>query len=100
MPIDADFSAEQFVQKCPSHLSGADFYALTSRARQQALRRLISECQSADTTSSTVSDTCLTVDDFDQSLVDFQPTLSEQAFLEYEKYFEKYSGNSDKNKAD
>jgi len=77
MPIDADFSAEQFVQKCPSHLSGADFYALTSRARRQALRRLIRECQSADTV-----------------------TLSEQAFLEYEKYFEKYSGNSDQNKAD
>ncbi len=92
MPIEACFKLEKFVEKCPSNLSGADFYALTNRARQHALKRLIRTSQTETIKTIKNTSSCLTVEDFDQSLIDFQPTLSEKAFLEYEKYFEKYSG--------
>ena len=42
LPIDPSFSADEFIQSCPTNLSGADFYSITNRARQAALKRLIS----------------------------------------------------------
>lgn len=96
---------EKFIANCPSHLSGADFYALTNKARQSALKRLIGEFEQmkrdqetklcADEEALKVS---LTGSDFEQALICFQPTLSEQAFLDYEKYFQKYSSGDKSDK--
>lgn len=96
---------EKFIANCPSHLSGADFYALTNKARQNALKRLISEFElmKRDQESELCADdetleVSLTGSDFEQALIGFQPTLSEQAFLEYEKYFQKYSSDNKSDK--
>ena len=97
MPIDKDFDVEKFVEKCPVNLSGADFYALTNRARQHALKRLIEHCEEIKIGDYDANEECfLNEEDFNYSLVDFQPTLNEAAFLEYEKYFQKYSSGNKK----
>jgi hypothetical protein len=102
LPVNADFDAEKFIKSCPSNLSGADFYALTNRARQNALKRLIEKLEGKknepleliETDDDIFLDDC----DFEKALVGFQPTLSESAFLEYEKYFKNYSTNNRANK--
>lgn len=85
---------DDFINKCPSNLSGADFYALTNRARQHALKRLIRISETQSTHELDDNEYSLNEEDFEYSLVGFQPTLNEQAFLEYEKYFKKYSANN------
>ena len=91
--IDGEFGLESFIQKCPSNLSGADFYALTNRARQHALKRLIQKCEQTPGLNLTEESIFLNELDFNHALQDFQPTLSEAAFKEYEKYFRNYSNN-------
>ena len=91
---------EKFIENCPGHLSGADFYALTNKARQNALKRLIGEFELTPRNEKNEVikkvEVSLTGSDFAKALIGFQPTLSEQAFVEYEKYFKKYSsGNKD-----
>jgi peroxin-6 len=95
LPLDPQFSIENFVEKCLTNLSGADFYALTNRARQHALKRLINHFESNQ--NSCLNDEniiVLTQQDFDYALIDFQPTLSEATLLDYEKYFNNYSNKN------
>jgi hypothetical protein len=78
------------------NLSGADFYAITNKARQHALKRLIAilESQESNDTRPTKFDESgilLVEEDFNFALVDFQPTLNETAMQNYEKYFNSYS---------
>lgn len=93
LPIEKEFDLTAFIDKCPTNLSGADFYALTNKARQHALKRVIADYESNKTTENTAAnnDVCLKQEDFNYALVGFQPTLSETAFAEYEKYFKDYS---------
>jgi peroxin-6 len=102
LPVDSTFKVEKFVEKCPLYLSGADFMAITSRARYAALKRLIklkSERKTGqvedflnDNDNERETNAILLTDyDFLQALDDFQPTLNEQTLVEYEKYFYQFS---------
>ena len=97
MPIDAEFRSDEFVlNECPSGLSGADFYAITNRARQNALRRLIcrleesSEKDKKKEENDNDVELVITHADFVQALDGFRPTLGEQALVDYEKYFQNF----------
>jgi peroxin-6 len=92
--VDPGFNIDRFVEKCPANMSGADFYSITNKARQHALKRLIGIMESGGHVAD-ATDVLLTEQDFDASLLDFQPTLTESAMLTYEKYFNSYS-NRDK----
>jgi SpoVK/Ycf46/Vps4 family AAA+-type ATPase len=90
--MDPDFKPEEFIKICPLNLSGADFYSIANRARQQALKRLInSQEESGGLARLEENQIYLNDEDFGNSLIGFQPTLSESALLEYEKYFHSYS---------
>lgn len=90
LPVDQSFDKEKFIQKCPKNLSGADFYSITSKARSQALKRLLTTCQNDPELELNEESIILIEDDFNSSLIGFQPTLSDSAFAEYEKYFDGY----------
>lgn len=94
LPIDVKFNSEQFVRdKCPLNLTGADFYSITSKARQHALKRLI---QVYELNMNNFDDSLIVLNekDFIDSLEHFQPSLSEQTLLEYEQYFNNYSNKN------
>ena len=90
LPVDKSFVKEKFIENCPKNLSGADFYSLTSKARYQALKRLLNKCENDPGLEIDDEDIELSEEDFNSALVGFQPTLSEAAFAEYEKYFDGY----------
>ena len=91
MPLDPNFNPEEFVKSCPTNLSGADFYSITNKARQEALKRLINYQEENNLPVIDQDLIFLNENDFKRSLIGFQPTLSESALLEYEKYFHSYS---------
>jgi hypothetical protein len=93
LPIDPNFNTENFVKSCPLNLSGADFYSITKKARQNALKRLIRSIESGEMSQESLTDDLIVLNeiDFDQALVGFQPTLSESSLLDYEKYFLSFS---------
>jgi len=85
------------LKACPNNLTGADFYALTNRARKNALKRIIEHFEENNLCfNDNVLDDLITVTekDFLEGLVDFRPTLSESELNDYEKYFEKISNKS------
>lgn len=100
LPIAKEFQDEEFIKmKCPLNLTGADFYSITNKARQLALKRLISNLEESSSSTSTTTNNielngdniCLIEEDFLQALDEFQPTLNEKELEEYELYFQKYS---------
>ena len=91
MPIDSNFNSDEFIKSCPLNLSGADFYSVTNKARQEALKRLINFQEANQLTSIEDDKIVLIEEDFKRSLIGFQPTLSESTLLEYKKYFHSYS---------
>ena len=94
LPIDKKFNIELFVKnKCPPNLSGADFYSITSKARQCALKRLIHEYESNinEFNENTIE---LNENDFLNAIETFQPSLSEQTLRDYELYFNNYSNKN------
>jgi hypothetical protein len=79
-------------------LSGADFYAITNKARQHALKRLIGIIETGESSQDGAAATkldesgiVLVEADFAFTLVDLKPTLNEAAMQSYEKYFNSYS---------
>lgn len=86
LPIDTSFDKKEFVKnKCPKNLSGADFYAITNRARQNAIKRIISAIDSNN------QDEFITEEDFVKCLKGFSANLSDQDLVIYENYFIKFS---------
>lgn len=92
LPIDPNFDIVHYIKKCPQNLTGADFYSITNKARQHALKRLIvlieknHENQNLEDQMILLND-----DDFYNALIDFQPTLNDQSLIEYEKFFLNFS---------
>jgi peroxin-6 len=85
LPLDANFDKESFVrEKCPANLSGADFYAITNKARQIAIKRIISGQQE-------FQDDKISEEDFNRALQGFRANLSDQELLVYENYFNRFS---------
>jgi len=93
LPIDPEFNADEYIKKCPTNLSGADFYAITNRARQHALKRLI---QTQEDGMERLDEELIFINekDFNDSLIGFQPTLNEIELKDYEKYFLSYSNKN------
>ena len=91
MPVDSSFNPDEFIKVCPLNLSGADLYSITNKARKEALKRLIMQQEANQLTSIGDSQIFLIEEDFKNSIIGFQPTLSESALVEYEKYFQSYS---------
>ncbi len=92
LPVDSQFNSESFVkEKCPLNLTGADFYAITNKARQHALKRIIRNelIENFDESLIVLNET-----DFQNAVESFQPSLSEKTLLEYEKYFNNYSNRN------
>lgn len=85
--IDKSFSIDEFIDKCPENMTGADFYSVTNKARQNALKRLIGRFND----SLKDNEIIIIEDDFNKSLTNFVPTLTKEMLKEYEKYFYKYS---------
>jgi hypothetical protein len=85
---------ENFIDLCPGNLTGADFYAITNRARQHALRRIINVLESQDGNVNDFNEIIeISECDFLKVLDSFVPTLNDSTLLDYEKYFIKYSEN-------
>jgi len=94
LPIDKEFNIESFVaDKCPANLTGADFFAITNKARQYAIKRLI---QTYETNLSDLNESliCLNENDFVSAIEEFQPSLSEQMLRDYDVYFKNYSNKN------
>ena len=93
MPIDPQFNADEYIKKCPTNLSGADFYSITNRARLHALKRLI---HSQENSSEKLGEELVFINeqDFNDTLIGFQPTLNEVELKDYEKYFLSYSNKN------
>ena len=77
-------------------MSGADFYAISNKTRQHALKRLINVYEKSETNEFNEENDCfnevvLNDQDFNAALVEFQPTLNEAAMTSYEKYFNSFS---------
>ena len=88
LKLDPKFDIESFVQKCPDNLTGADFYSITNRARQNALKRIISILESKNQNANDYEDTIeINENDFSRVLENFVPTLNQSTLAYYEKYF-------------
>jgi peroxin-6 len=85
--VKKSFNIDEFIDKCPENMTGADFYSITNKARQNALKRLIGKFE-----ENLIDDQIfISEDDFNQSLINFVPTLTNSMLKDYEKYFYKYS---------
>jgi hypothetical protein len=98
LPIESNFNHEKFLKACPNNLTGADFYALTNRARRNALKRIVEHFEANNLLydDNLVQDDLITITekDFLDGLLEFHPTLSESELIDYEKYFAKISNKS------
>ncbi|EDO48602.1 predicted protein [Nematostella vectensis] len=80
--FSADFRLEEFANKLPLNLTGADLYAMASDALLQAMRRIIQETGgNADAAEDAVIEVCLA--DFCVALQNLTPSVS---FQELERY--------------
>ena len=88
LKIDSKFDVESFIDKCPKNLTGADFYSITNRARQHALKRIISLLELQNKNANDYDEVIeITENDFIKVLDNFVPTLDESSLAYYEKYF-------------
>ncbi len=90
LSLDIMFDKRLFIQMCPNSLSGADLYALTNKARKHALKRYIAKFEMFENYKIDEEVIFLNEEDFNFALEGFQPTLTEDSFREYQKYFKKY----------
>jgi peroxin-6 len=91
LPVDINFKREEFIlNSCPMNLTGADFYSITSKARQNALKRLINKNELEIDAGLIV----ITENDFLNAIENFKPSLSKKTLLDYEIYFNNYSNKN------
>ncbi|KAI3352687.1 hypothetical protein L3Q82_020153, partial [Scortum barcoo] len=79
--LDSAVVLQAVVDRCPTHMTGADLYALCSDAMTAAIKRKISLIDAG--LDSEDSPLRLSADDFSAALENFQPSVSEQELLRY-----------------
>ena len=88
MKLDSKLDVERFIKMCPENLTGADFYAITNRVRQNALKRMINILESRNQIANDFNEAIeIKESDFIKVLDNFVPTLNQSSLAYYEKYF-------------
>ncbi|GLD68143.1 peroxisome assembly factor 2-like protein [Lates japonicus] len=85
--LDPAVNLQELVHRCPSHMTGADLYALCSDAMTAAIKRKISLIDSG--VDSEESPVLLSVEDFSAALENFRPSVSDQELLRYKNIQQK-----------
>ncbi|XP_042291124.1 peroxisome assembly factor 2 isoform X2 [Thunnus maccoyii] len=85
--LDPAVNLQELVQRCPSHMTGADIYALCSDAMTAAIKRKISLIDNG--LDSEDSPVLLAVEDFSTALENFKPSVSDQELLRYKNIQQK-----------
>ncbi|KAM7419957.1 hypothetical protein PAMA_016861 [Pampus argenteus] len=89
--LDPAVNLQELVQHCPSHVTGADLYALCSDAMTAAIKRKISLID--DGLDSEDSPVLLSVQDFSAALENFKPSVSDQELLRYKNIQQKLTAD-------
>ncbi|KAM7394822.1 hypothetical protein PAMP_021602 [Pampus punctatissimus] len=89
--LDPAVNLQELVQRCPSHMTGADLYALCSDAMTTAIKRKISLID--DGLDSEDSPVLLSVQDFSAALENFKPSVSDQELLRYKNIQQKLTAD-------
>ncbi|CAK6982654.1 LOW QUALITY PROTEIN: peroxisomal ATPase PEX6 [Scomber scombrus] len=79
--LDSTVKLQDLVQRCPSHMTGADLYALCSDAMTTAVKRKI--CLIEQGLDSEDSPVRLSDEDFSAALENFKPSVSADELLRY-----------------
>ncbi|XP_053193576.1 LOW QUALITY PROTEIN: peroxisomal ATPase PEX6 [Scomber japonicus] len=79
--LDSTVKLQDLVQRCPSHMTGADLYALCSDAMATAVKRKI--CLIDQGLDSEDSPVRLSDEDFSSALLNFKPSVSSDELLRY-----------------
>nr|XP_055073593.1 peroxisomal ATPase PEX6 [Misgurnus anguillicaudatus] len=87
--VDSSVSLSEVVDCCPSHLTGADLYALCSDAMMCAIKRKI--CRITEGVDLETSALTLCPQDFSQALEGLQSSVSEQELNRYKIIQQKFS---------
>uniref|UniRef100_A0A1A7Y3E6 Peroxisomal ATPase PEX6 n=1 Tax=Iconisemion striatum TaxID=60296 RepID=A0A1A7Y3E6_9TELE len=87
--LDPDVNLQEVVDCCPTHMTGADLYALCSDAMTAAIKRKI--CLIDDGLDSEDCPVLLSVEDFSTALGNFKPSVSDQELLRYQNIHQKLS---------
>nr|XP_046232900.1 peroxisome assembly factor 2 isoform X1 [Scatophagus argus] len=85
--LDSAVDLQDLVDRCPSHMTGADLYALCSDAMTAAIKRKVALIE--DGLDSEDSPVLLSVDDFSAALENFRPSVSDQELLRYDSIQQK-----------
>lgn len=92
--LGEDFQLESVIEKCPFTLTGADFYALSSDAMLNAVKRKIQELETDLTAEQSIT---VTEKDFFEALDKLTPSVSEEELYRY-KSMQKQFEVTDKHK--
>nr|XP_020664010.1 peroxisome biogenesis factor 6 [Pogona vitticeps] len=79
--LDPSVSLIGVLDKCPTHLTGADLYALCSDAMMSAIKRKVEWIEEGLDTEN--SELMLTMEDFVEAATGLQPSVSEPELLRY-----------------
>ena len=75
---------QSLAQQCPSHVTGADLYALCSDAMLTALRRRVGELEATGTADEDSQERLeVAARDFSEALEKFHPSVSEEELESY-----------------
>ncbi|XP_040892897.1 peroxisome assembly factor 2 isoform X3 [Toxotes jaculatrix] len=85
--LDPMVNLQEVVDRCPTHMTGADLYALCSDAMTASIKRKISLIDSG--LDSEDSPVLLSVEDFSTALENFKPSVSDQELLRYKNIQQK-----------
>ncbi|XP_014893360.1 peroxisome assembly factor 2 [Poecilia latipinna] len=88
--LDPAVNLQDMVDRCPTHMSGADLYALCSDAMTAAIKRKIQQIN--DGLDLEDSPVLLSAEDFSSALKNFKPSVSEAEMLRYRSIHQELSG--------
>nr|XP_022334212.1 peroxisome assembly factor 2-like isoform X2 [Crassostrea virginica] len=91
--LEADVDLDTLAEKCPSNLTGADYYALCSDAMLNTMKRKIKQLEAGKNVDE--KEILVSLEDFDEALENLTPSLTDSEIQRYRQLRESFSNDKD-----
>lgn len=91
--LEEDVDLDAFAEKCPSNLTGADYYALCSDAMLNTMKRKIQQLEAGESVDE--KEVLVSQQDFNEALENLTPSLTDSEIQRYRQLRDSFSNDKD-----
>lgn len=91
--LEKDVDLDTFAEKCPSNLTGADYYALCSDAMLNTMKRKIQQLEAGESVNE--KEILVSQQDFNEALENLTPSLTDSEIQRYRQLRDSFSNDKD-----